>query len=442
MQSKWSLVTTVKAPDDLIERFIQHYLDMGASKMYIFLDSPNEQLIHKKINDERISFFFCDPEFWEKRQHFHSLRYKKGERSDFVEYRQYHNLLHASSICETEWLLNVDIDELLFSMIDINEELSRIPDNIFTVLIRPLEAVYLKEEPASLINTFDTKYFKSRRKVDYDFWNDIYPDKGLKHKSGFFGHVTGKSFIRTSDEIFRPSCHLPLPMNEFFSHGFIIHSMYILHFEAMTRDLFVQKMVNRAGKVYNTPFLDEASKIRTKYLTDLYAEIGEESLHNAYLDMHVFDDEKMSKCLETGFVVKIDEKEHKSKRIINAHGDVMAYSVIDGIVKAVDESAIDDVYIIPIMLHEKYDNSECYIYFLENGNSHFICSDRDGTPRKSKGRHAQIFRLIKDKNGIISIRFEFKNDDKKEPQFLTANRSGSVSFSRPTIKDWEKFKVV
>lgn len=441
MPSTWSLVTTVKAPDELIEKFIHHYINLGVSKMYIFLDSPIDQDIYNKLNDDRVVFFLCDDNFWKDREHFNPLRYKKGQRPDYVEYRQYHNLLHASSICQTEWLLNVDIDELLFPVNNIEEELSYVPSNIFSVLIRPLEAVYLNKEPASLINTFDTRYFKSRRKLDYSFWNEIYPDEGLKHKSGFFGHVTGKSFIRTSEDIFRPSCHLPIPMNESFSHGFVINSMFILHFEAMTRPLFVQKMINRAGKVYNTPFLDEASKIRTRYLTDRYAESGEESLHDAYLKMHVFDEHKMSKCLETGFVVNIDDRKFVNKNVTNSHGDIMAYSVYEDMVRAVDEAVLDNASFIPIRITANYDSSECFISFIQDGKANFVCSDRDGVPRKSRGNVAQVFGLSKDKNGFISIKFDFKYDEKRKPQFLSANKSGSVAFSKEVIMDWEKFNL-
>lgn len=444
MSSTWSLVTTVKAPDELVERFIHHYISLGVTKMYIFLDSPIDQNIHNKLNDDRVVFFLCDDKFWKEREHFHPLRYKKGERSDYVEYRQYHNLLHASSICRTEWLLHVDIDELLFPMNSIEEELSYIPINVFSVLIRPLEAVYLNKEPESLADTLDTRYFKSRRKVDYNFWNGIYPDVGMKNKSGFFGHVTGKSFIRTSENIFRPSCHLPVPMNETFSHGFVLNSMFILHFEAMTRPLFVQKMINRAGKVYNTPFLDEVSKIRTKYLTDRYVEGGEESLREAYLAMHVFDEEKMSKCLQAGFVVNIDNQQVTNANVINSHGDILSYSVQEDMVKAVPEAVLDNASYIPIRITASYDSSECFISFIQNGKASFIGSDRDGVPRKSRGNIAQVFGLSKDKSALISIKFGFngfKNEDSKSPRFLTANKSGSVAFAREVIKDWEKFTI-
>lgn len=441
MPSTWSLVTTVKAPDELIEKFINHYLNLGASKLYIFLDSPNEQEIHNNLFDERIIFFLCDENFWVEREHFHPVRYKKGERPDYVEYRQYHNLIHTSSICKTEWLLNVDVDELLFPMADIDEELSHIPRNIFSALIRPLEAVYLNTEPESLISTFDTPYFKSRRKIDYDFWNGIYPDEGIKHKSGFFGHVTGKSFIRTSEDIFRPSCHIPAPVGEFLSHGFVIDSMFVLHFESMTRPLFVQKMVNRASKVYNTPFLDEISKARTKYLTDGFAENGEEYLHEAYKKMHVFDNVKMAKCLESGYVVNIKDREYKKNNVYTSHGDVLAYSVAEKKVKAIDELVVDNKNFIPVKVIANYNNSECYISFIQNNKASYVCSDRDGVPRNTRGSFAQVFKLIKDKNGLISIQCEYKNEDSKQPQFLTANKSGTVMFSRPAINDWEKFSI-
>jgi hypothetical protein len=217
--------------------------------------------------------------------------------------------------------------------------------------------------------------------------------------------------------------------------------MFVLHFEAMTRPLFVQKMINRAGKVYNTPFLDEASKIRTKYLTDRYAESGEESLHDAYLAMHVFDEDKMSKCLETGFVVNIDDREFINKNVTNSHGDVMAYSVHEDMVRAVDVAALDNASFIPIRITANFDGSECFISFIQNGKARFVCSDRDGIPRKSKGNVAQVFGLNKDKTGLVSIRFDFKNDEKRNPQFLTANKAGSVAFSKEVINDWEKFNI-
>jgi len=434
LKNTWSIVTTVKAPDEIIHKFITHYLDLGADHLYIYLDDPDSQKIHKTIENKKVKFILCDNNFWRERKHYDALEYEAGVRPDYVEFRQYHNLLQTAEECASDWLLNIDIDELLYSINDIGITLARIPDNVFSALVRPVEAIYKNTAPRKPKDIFNTIYFKSRKKVDYAFWDTIYADKNIKHKSGFFGHVTGKSFIRTSIEITRPSCHLPFPSDKSYALGYIIESMFILHFEAMTLPLFIKKMMNRVGKVYNTPFLEKTIKERTKYLTDKYQEKGEKFLKNAYKDMNIFDDDRLSTCMLRGYVININDLKYNRNKLLNRHGDVLVYSYKEKTVRAIDNQYNCNENYSPIYMVKDHLETECYLgYINKRGDSCYIQVQSNANLTQTDNHSAEIFSIEKDENGLFSIKL------KEKTKYLSSNKRGDTKFIRDEIKAWEKF---
>ncbi|WP_156935666.1 glycosyltransferase family 2 protein [Alkanindiges illinoisensis] len=438
MKNSWSIVVTAKALPENINIFIEHHLKLNPKEIFLFLDAPDDfDNSQDLVKADSLRIIECTPEFWKSRPHFHMLRYEKGVRPELVEYRQYHNMLHAHSISDAEWLLMMDIDELLYTRSDVGNLLNKYPDNIFSILLMPIEAVYKDDPPVSFKEVFDTDFFKTRKKVNYEYWNKIYDREGIYHKSGFFGHVTGKSFTRVNKEIMQPSCHLNKPLDRDLGYAFIEENMNIMHFESQTLEMFSQKIINRSSKKFNVGFLDEISVKRTNNIISIYKEKGELALLDIYLYMHVFSKEKINKILNDGYILEITDKttsdyvfDHK---IVSFHHSVLVYDHSKDIVIALKEedisSSIHSIVKIAINKERVDIESKAFLYFEYNYKIEYLCVDRDGKIIIFRSNKAQLLNYFTDNNY-----FSLSIDNK----YITVKPSCEVLFKAEKINKWEQ----
>ncbi|NNH76601.1 glycosyltransferase family 2 protein [Acinetobacter sp. ANC 5380] len=441
MEVTWSIVVTAKALPENINIFLDHHLGLGVDNIYLFLDSPddfNPENFLKK--NDRVKIFKCDKEFWEQRKHFECLRYSRGERPDLVEYRQYHNMLHAHSICDSEWLLMMDIDELLYSKLKVSKILNKYPNNIFSVLIKPLEVVYCDKIPKNFKEVFSTKYFKEYKLKNIEEWDKIYYKPEIKHKSGFFGHITGKTFFRTGFPIKAPSCHLSKPYENDLGLAFIDENMYVMHFESQTFEQFSQKIKNRANKTFNVGFLDKASIERTKNIIENYNNYGDQYLNEIYYYMNVFSKEKIDQLIEKKLVLKIDISNSSYPLICNCihthHSQILAFDFEKEIVLGVNEKDFDELkhskISISFSIIKKNFPQNAFLYFNKDGQVKYLYVNRDG----------YLIDINKKKSQLLDIKYkDHRFSLSLNNKFLSARKNGSLNFISEWQKDWELFSL-
>lgn len=367
MKSNWSVVATVKAPKEVIDIFINHYLNIGAEKIYLYLDDPNDRSIKDFYKDNiKIDIQVCDKEYWAIDYKFHNLKY--AGRSDAVERRQEHNLVHAIQKCQTKWILCVDIDELIYSEREVSSILKEIPDNIFSLRIKPYEAIYLANAPITMKEVFATRYFKHRNtRIDWCFWNKIYPKEYI-HKNGLFGHITGKAFLRTDVPLKYPALHNPYSIDVELKSVFLINEIKLLHYEALTVDFFIEKTLNRLNKVFYTPSLDKPSVDRLANLKKLYDKKGKEGLKEAYCSMHVLDENALEKAINLKLIDDIDINYHTSNiaTIYSIHRSILVFDKIKNKCILVAPNQINNPFQSIIQMNFDYDTSKCYLYFVSD----------------------------------------------------------------------------
>lgn len=191
--SKWSVISTVKASIELIHNFINYYKGIGAGKIYLYLDDVNDKdILNEYQKDKNVIITLCDDTYWSIDYGFDNFKFIG--RPESIEERQKHNLCHALKLCETEWLLSVDIDELIFSEYIISDLLLTIPENVFSLRIKPYEATYELCEPKSIKEVFLTKYFKHREKRFDDFFGIRFFLKSPFIEKAFLGIPLEKHF--------------------------------------------------------------------------------------------------------------------------------------------------------------------------------------------------------------------------------------------------------
>lgn len=441
IESTWSIVVTAKTTIENINIFIKHHLEIGVDNIYIFLDSPQDfQENDSFFPSDKVKIFKCDDIFWRQRKHYECLRYPQGERPDIVEYRQYHNMLHAHSICNSEWLLMIDIDELLYCKGSVSEILKKYPENIFSILVKPVEAIYHKNPPVNFDEVFCTKYFKIYDKNNVRKWNEIYNISEIKHKSGFYGHITGKTFFRTKYPIKVPSCHVSKPYENDLGVAYIEDNLFLMHFEAQTPEYFANKIKNRANKTFNIGFLDTPSVQRIKNIINNYNNNGESYLSEIYGYMHVFDDKRLSKCIDAGLVLAIENKymqeSLKHKRIQTYHGE---FFVLDRkklkviAIRECDYNSSEHCYIHIIFNLTREDlRKSAFLYTIFDNQIKYLTLNRDGFLILYSKAKAQLLNAAT--QGEL---FSLQSEDK----FLSARKDGSVQLIAELKRDWELFSL-
>ncbi|MGL3044456.1 glycosyltransferase family 2 protein [Acinetobacter pecorum] len=438
MNNTWALVVTAKASIENIKIFLDHHLKLGVNEIFLFLDSPEDFNNIDELNiNEKIKIFPCTDEFWRTRDHYEILDTEPNKKPKAVEQRQYHNMLHAQDVSKSEWIMMIDIDELLYSGERINEILSEIPTNVFSVRAAPLEAVYLENKPKNLLEVFNTSYFKNRFVVNYSFWNEIYKNKYLNHKSGFFGHVTGKTFHRVNVLIRSASCHISRPYDTDLMCALDNNRFFILHFESMTQEFFIEKNLKRISNEFYVPFLEKKSKERLSYFKENYEKDGEGFLEKIYMDMHVFNTKTMNKCLESGYITNINFYEFKDEAYIETyHGTIIVFNREKEEVVAIRKEDFNKNLHCKVLIYNTLDGNnvsqKAYLYTKVDGKVCYLYLNNKNKITLINTKKAQLFEFIRNKS-FFSLGLNGK--------FLKCKKNNEVKLEADIINNWELFKV-
>ncbi|EIJ68793.1 glycosyltransferase family 2 protein [Pasteurella bettyae] len=433
--SNWSVVTTVKASKELVDYFINYYERIGAHKIYIYLDDPSDSFIKDDYkNNSKVCFQVCNKDYWGIDYKFKNLIYVG--RPDAVERRQEHNVIHATKFfAETKWMLCADIDELIYAERDITSILSEIPDNIFSLRLKPYEAIYLNSAPKTIPEVFATTYFKHREKrLDSAFWNQIYP-KEFIHKDGLFGHMTGKSFFRTDEPQKWPALHNFHAVDTSLQSSFLVDEIKLLHFEALTIDNFVEKTLNRINKVFNVVNLDKQSVERIKNLKKHYDEKGKQGLYDAYKIMHVLNERQMDQAIYLHLVDKIDINKFYSfsRAICSHHRTILVFDEQEDKCKLVNKNDMNISIHHIVHLNFDYDKKLCFLSFNKDSSVHYLYLNRFGNLMTYSTNKAMLFdfRCLDKINYHFAISFENK--------FFIAKPNGEFTLGGEERKAWETF---
>lgn len=352
-RGSWSVVTTVRAPAYQVNEFLEHYVGLGAEKIYLFFDDKEfASYDHGRFAGKVISFV-CDDSYWETVLLVPPLNDRTG-RPAAVERRQGVNALYAREIMYSQWLLHVDIDEFIYVKKDVAEVLSSYPETVFSVLLRTLEAVY--DEVKLQGQETQTVYFKKSVQQP-ELLRQIYSDELLAcATNGLWGTVIGKSFIRKAPEIKSMSVHWPSPVDASLTKNAPTNFIDLLHFEGQSYELFKEKVRLRIYKnvARHMPY---TYKVRLAICKREYEAHGDEGLLSVYKSFYVMEPNLLKKALDLGVVVKIDwslgkTSDHKilinnpifdlGARLSNwggtliksTHGTYIAYDSSDGLIKS------------------------------------------------------------------------------------------------------------
>jgi hypothetical protein len=182
----WGIVATVKADAPTILRFVAYHLELGAHRIYIYLDAPCPQAQHALQHHPQTRVIRTDDGYWD--------RHNNGNRPAMHQPRQTFNATRAYKRAEeVDWLMHMDVDEFLVSKGWIASHLAALPPGVQCARARPMEL--LAGSDPQIGAAF--KAFIPAGKQREQIVASLYPTYAEYLKGGFLSHIAGKIFVRT-----------------------------------------------------------------------------------------------------------------------------------------------------------------------------------------------------------------------------------------------------
>ncbi|MFZ7090496.1 glycosyltransferase family 2 protein [Primorskyibacter sp. 2E233] len=184
--ARWGVVSTIKAPLGAVLDFAAWHLELGAHRLYIYLDDAAPDIEAALAGHPKIRVQHTDAAWWGKR----------NGRPNKHQLRQCKNARHANNRkAETEWLAHIDVDEFLLPAYPISDQLSELPQNALCARVRPVEALAPGKGSAPSDTAF--KAFHLDQDARQKAAEACFPTWGPHLSGGFLSHVAGKLFFRT-----------------------------------------------------------------------------------------------------------------------------------------------------------------------------------------------------------------------------------------------------
>lgn len=182
---RWGVIATVKAPPRAVLGFAAHHLELGAHRVFIYLDAEAPEVQARLAAHPKLRVFRTDDAWWQKR----------GGRPERHQARQTRNLRHAlNRRAEVDWLAHIDVDEFLWPRAEpVAEMLAALPADCLCARVRPIEAL---AQPAGG-PPVHFKAFHLDRTARQAAARRVFPTWGAELPGGFLSHVAGKLFLRT-----------------------------------------------------------------------------------------------------------------------------------------------------------------------------------------------------------------------------------------------------
>ena len=219
--AKWGIVATIKADAPDILRFVSYHLDLGAHRIYIYLDAPCPQAKAALEAHPKTRIIHCNDDSWQ--------RSNNGNRPEMHQPRQTHNATPAYCRArDVDWLIHMNVDEFLVANGRIASKLSALPEDIQCARARPMELLAGGDpQVEAAFKTFIPAGKEREQTV-----SALYPTYGDHLKGGFLSHIAGKVFVRTGSEGLKFRIHNAFLNGETNPNHIEMHDIHLAHFHA------------------------------------------------------------------------------------------------------------------------------------------------------------------------------------------------------------------
>lgn len=219
---RWGIVSTVKAPPDEVLAFVAHHLDLGAARIWLCLDDPDDPVAEVLEGLPQVTVRRCDDAHWA------ALGLTRPDRH---QNRQTANAQAVLRECPLDWLLHIDVDEFLLPDQPVGAALAKVRADRPFVRVKAWEALHSPGLPDDI---FTANRFRA----------PLNGDANAVHREALFGpyapllptgvmsHAVGKCFFRTQQPEMQAWLHGASRRGEKLPPGPPLPGMALLHFHS------------------------------------------------------------------------------------------------------------------------------------------------------------------------------------------------------------------
>ena len=232
--TSWSVCSTVKEPQAVLDRFVRHHLDMGASYVHLFFDDPDDTVFSHFVNQPGVKAQRCTPAYWDR---------LNRRRPPFQERRQKLNAALAYQTCQTDWQTHIDADELILParIQTISQELSSVDPAFETAKTDTIEPLHCPEAVPGQMTFKKSGRNKRHRTLErlYGRFNPM-----LNH--GLMGHCHGKSFLRSGLSGWSHGIHRPTPPQGQNRNAVTLDGARLAHLHCLSRVDWMARVIRKS----------------------------------------------------------------------------------------------------------------------------------------------------------------------------------------------------
>jgi hypothetical protein len=221
----WSLVSTVKAPEEKVLAFVAYHLSLGVDHIWLFFDDPAQPVPEPLATHPRVTVTRCDEGHWmnacKKRPPQHQNRQTQNAR---LTYRE---------LVTTDWIVHIDVDEFLLPARPIAAILDGIDGETIAMRLEPFEAMH---DPLLPDDIYTSREFRGA--LRHEFWPRRRAALGPYRKvirDGMLSHSVGKTMFRTRVPGLLPRLHAVMVNKEIIAPANWQPEIKLLHFHAQDK---------------------------------------------------------------------------------------------------------------------------------------------------------------------------------------------------------------
>ncbi len=234
----WSLVATIKAPEEKVLAFAAHHLSLGADHLWLFFDDPAQPIPQPLANHPRVTVTLCDEDHWvdacKRRPPQHQNRQTQNAR---LTYRE---------LVTSDWLVHIDVDEFLLPARPIGAILDGMAPDIIAMRLEPFEAMH---DPLLPDDIYTSREFRGA--LRHEYWPRRRAALGPYRKvirDGMLSHSVGKAMYRTRVPGLLPRLHAVMVNKEIIAPANWQTEIKLLHFHAQDKATWLTAVPFRMTK--------------------------------------------------------------------------------------------------------------------------------------------------------------------------------------------------
>lgn len=183
--ARWGIVTTLSAPAEQVLAFVAHHLELGAKRIWLHFDDPDDPAADLLTGRKQIVVVRCDAAYWDA----------LGGRPETHQMRQVRNCTRVLRRAQLDWIAHIDVDEFILADQPIPALLGDLPADRLILRLEPWEALH---DPALPDDIFTATAFRRQiQSADPAELTALYGPQALLLEHGMLSHTVGKCFFRT-----------------------------------------------------------------------------------------------------------------------------------------------------------------------------------------------------------------------------------------------------